>query len=99
MNCLICGNDYRHLGAHVAQKHELKARDYKIKFGLDISHSLIDPEVKEKKRRAFFNNPTLDNLQKGAPHRIKKGEVKRTYFSAEFRQNVRDMGLANLKTL
>lgn len=39
--CHICGDLYRHLGKHVAQSHEMNSNEYKEKFGLDKSTSLL----------------------------------------------------------
>ena len=99
MLCNICFNDYRHLGSHVAQKHEMKARDYKIKYGMDLGTPLTEPEVQEKQRRAILNHPKqLANfVNSSANSRIKKGQRIRSYFSKDFKNRVSEWGKANQK--
>lgn len=102
MMCQICFNDYRHLGAHVAQKHKLLAKEYKIKFGLDISFSLIDDDVKEKKKKAFFNYQDHDNIIKnliksGKKSRMHNGHQIRKYFSKDFLEKMRLLAQSNRK--
>lgn len=92
MMCKICGENYGFVGIHITQKHKITTREYKIKFGLDVTMPLMDSDIVEKKRRAFFNNPTYSNLEKGASHRFKKGSVTRTYFSKSFREYMHNMG-------
>ncbi len=97
MLCLECGKEYRHLGSHVSQKHRLLARDYKIKHGLDVGASLIEPDIQEKLRASNVAHADLirTNLMKGASSRIKKGERLRKYFSPKFRSRVGKMGKGN----
>ena len=87
MKCEICGKDYKHLGSHIWHGHKIKAREYKMEFGLDLSFALIDDEIKLKKQDAFNANRELylKNLRaSGNKYQFKKGHApNRTYFSEQ----------------
>ena len=82
LKCELCHKFFSHLGSHIWHKHKILAIEYKEMFGLDHKHSLITEEIKEKKRKKFWLNPTLANLGKGT--QFKKGlTYKKGYRSAE----------------
>lgn len=43
IKCLICGKECEYLGSHIWHAHKIKAKEYKMKFGLDLNYSLISP--------------------------------------------------------
>ena len=66
----------------------MKARDYKMEFGLDLKFPLIDDEIKRKKQEAYAEDRDkyLANLStpKAKKCRFKTGHApKRTYFSEQ----------------
>ena len=75
--CEICGLSFDRLLTHVRQNHNLSARDYKLKFGLDLSKGICSMESKQKSRKAVLLNfkvCVIDNLTvKGYATRFKKG--------------------------
>ena len=73
IKCLICQKAYTKPLAHVWQKHEMTAREYKEHFGLDVKRGIIIPEHKERLRDNVINNGTIENLKKGKANRFKKG--------------------------
>lgn len=50
VQCHICGGLYEELQAHVRQFHDWKIRDYKEKFQLAYSTSLISEAIREKRK-------------------------------------------------
>ena len=90
MKCLICNKNYRHLGSHIWHKHKMYAIQYKEKFGLDHKFSLIDEDIKEKKRKSFWKNPThIKNFKNGVKYQFKKGKVPvKGYYSAQSKKRV-----------
>lgn len=46
IQCHICGYYFGNLGTHVAFKHKMSVRDYKIKYGLRIMDGLLSPTAK-----------------------------------------------------
>src|SRR3990167_1510117 len=85
LTCLICKNEYRHLGSHIVKAHALTTIEYKMKFGLNINHALITDEIKKKKQIAFEldREKYLENIIHNTKNRFKKGKVYRHYFSTE----------------
>jgi len=99
MKCLLCGKHYKHLGSHLWHAHKVKAREYKMEYGLDLKFALIDDEIKLKKQEAFKEKRELylKNLRVGGKkYQFKKGHApKRTYFS----EQSMDRAYKNLKKI
>lgn len=70
IQCHICGELYSELGAHVRQSHEMNVADYKEKFQLSRTTSLISEVVREERKQR-----TLLWLSKLTPH--EKRELRR----------------------
>jgi hypothetical protein len=61
IECLLCGRRFRRLGQHLAAKHDMRADDYRRRFGLPWSRGLTsaasrsasgwNPERREKARQ------------------------------------------------
>ena len=73
LQCLECGRWFRHVGIHVAQKHELTADDYRAKYELPRSKALAAPEIIERQviagKERFARDPNLrDLLTPKMPH-------------------------------
>lgn len=54
VQCHLCGYFFKALGSHVVHKHQLKPRDYKIKFGLRIKDGMLSP-VARKEAQVHYN--------------------------------------------
>ena len=48
LKCKVCVRIYRLLGSHLWHAHKIRARDYKMKYGLNINHPLITDEIRMK---------------------------------------------------
>ncbi len=100
LTCLLCGGQYSHLGSHIWHRHKIKAREYKVEFGLDYKTALISETVKKKKQIAFNEDREkyIANLTKaGKKYQFKKGEGgHRTYFSDESKDRYRQQS-SNIK--
>lgn len=85
LRCRICKKYYSHLGSHIWHGHKILAIDYKEKFGLDHSASLITDEIKEKKRLKFWLKPThIENFKGAVKYQFKPGRTyKMGYVSAQ----------------
>lgn len=74
LQCLECGRWFRHVGIHVAQKHEMTADDYRAKYELPRSKALAAPEIIERQvavgKAKFAQDPQelLDRLTPKRPH-------------------------------
>lgn len=53
--CNICGNTFDSLGLHIYKSHNMKAKEYKVKFQLSPQTALISDSVREKKQRHTLN--------------------------------------------
>jgi len=74
LTCQICDKRFKHLGSHVVQGHHILARDYKIKFGLDISHPLVISSISEKHRQDAYKYKMDKRLKRaGMRTRFKEG--------------------------
>tara|TARA_R110000787_G_scaffold11722_12_gene38531 strand:- start:11126 stop:11500 length:375 start_codon:yes stop_codon:yes gene_type:complete len=80
--CEICGEYFDRVSSHVRQKHELSAREYKKKYGLDLSKGICSKVSSEKSREKVYDNYDKvigNNLVKnGEPTRFKNGSKGRT---------------------
>lgn len=74
VQCLICKRHYRKVGAHVVNRHEMTARQYREEFGLEVKRGILTEVEREPLRKHVFSNGTVENLKKGKPFRFKKGD-------------------------
>ena len=74
-NVLSVGAGTRHFFI-TWQRHDMSASEYKERFGLNRSHAIITPALKERKREAVFENGTVENLKKGENTRFVKGDTR-----------------------
>ncbi len=72
--CLVCLRWYRQVGTHIVQRHELTAREYKEKYGLDVKRGILPVDLVEIKAEKTRKNGTVDNLKKGKKFWFKKGQ-------------------------
>ena len=72
--CLVCGKWYRQVSTHIVQRHELTAREYKEKYGLDVKRGILPIDLREIKADKTLKNGTVDNLKKGKKFWFKKGQ-------------------------
>jgi hypothetical protein len=78
IECLLCGRRFRRLGQHLAAKHDMRADDYRRRFGLPWSRGLTsaasrnasgwNPERREKARKIAQQSRFFE-LARSAPHR------------------------------
>ncbi len=80
--CEICKKSFIRVLTHVRQKHNIFERDYKLKFGFDLSKGICSKESSLLSRtRALENYEKAINrnlVQKGSKTRFKKGDKGRT---------------------
>jgi len=80
--CHICGRAFHRLLSHVRQKHNLTAKEYKKKFGLNIGNGIISNISKSKSQIAVFNNYNKvvekNLIKNGKKTRFKIGDKGRT---------------------
>ena len=87
IQCLICGLWYRQLGSHVSQIHKIKARDYRIKFGLDskTGKATLSKDLQKLYAKQAMETGTYKNLEKGKKCRFKKGDKRAGKYERYFR--------------
>lgn len=87
LQCLLCYKWFNHLGSHIAKMHKRTAKEYKMEFGLSLTHPLIFREIRRKKQEAYEDNREkyLANIlgEGSKKYRFKKGKAHRAYFSQE----------------
>jgi len=78
--CEECGLFFNRVTAHASQVHGIKARDYKLKHGLDLGKGVCSKESSERARQSILeHSDNIKNLIKaGKKTRLKKGNPGRT---------------------
>ncbi len=80
--CEICGKAYSRVLSHVRQVHDLSAKDYKLKFGLDLNKGICSKKSADKTRKQTMSNyeSVIKNnlLIKGKKTQFKVGHNGRT---------------------
>lgn len=80
--CEICGQHFHRVLAHAWQVHKITARDYKLRFQLELSKGICSLRSSEKTRQktlAQYDLVITRNLIKGGRHsRFKKGSPGRS---------------------
>lgn len=78
IQCKICGSWYWQLGSHVVQRHDITARDYRIKFGFDYKtgKETTAKHLRELYKKQALENGTYKNLRKGICFRFIKGDER-----------------------
>lgn len=91
VKCEICGEHFARVAAHVRQKHEMNAREYKIEFGFDVSKGLCSEDSAEKSREAVLNHPDLIErlVANGEQNRFKTEHEGRTVISEQTRTRLK----------
>lgn len=74
IQCQICHQWYRKVGAHIVQVHKITAREYREKYGFDVKRGQYPEDLKEVLREHIVENETIKNLEKGAKFRFKPGQ-------------------------
>jgi hypothetical protein len=96
--CFICGKRFDYLGVHLQRAHKVKARDYKIENGLNLSLPLTSESVMKK---MVDNAANRDKALKAAflaeskKHFFKPGHGPRWYTSDQTKEFSRKIGKAN----
>lgn len=67
LQCHICGELFEQLGPHIFQSHGMKVADYKLKFQLNRTTSLVGEDVRRKliKNYQNYSQAVADTLKKG----------------------------------
>jgi len=80
--CEICGKYFKRVLSHVRQVHDINEREYKLKFGFDLTKGICSAESSEKTRIKTISNYKKcigENLiRDGIKTRITKGSKGRT---------------------
>lgn len=80
--CEICEEYFDRVASHVRQKHDISAKEYKIKYGFDLKKGICSKQSKLKSRERVLENydkVVSDNLiKKGENTRFKEGSKGRT---------------------
>lgn len=75
--CGFCKRKFRLLGAHIVQRHEMTAKEYKQEVGLNYNVPLTDDAVREKHQTAALRDIeriTTTLTTSGMQSRIRKGQ-------------------------
>lgn len=76
--CEICGGSFNRVTSHVRQVHDMSAREYKEKFGFDVSKGICSIESSRKSRLAVIINwdkvVVINLLIKGEGTQFTKGD-------------------------
>lgn len=99
IKCLECGKFFTRPLSHVWQVHEMSAREYKKKHGLDLKKGLTTEDYRQVMRDHVMNNGTINNLKKGSQFRFKKGHSQNYIRSAQTQERLKKHWLivSNLK--
>ena len=80
--CEICGEAHKRVLTHARQIHKITARDYKIRFGLDLNKGIcseISADLSRQKTLSNYNACIAENLlRNGKKSRFKIGDKGRT---------------------
>jgi len=78
VQCRICGEWFYHPMSHCFNAHGILSRDYKKRFGLDVSKGLLCPDLKKVMSNNVLSHPEIiAKLQKiGEKVRYKKGDCR-----------------------
>jgi len=75
IQCLLCLSWYWKVGAHIAQRHKMTAREYREEQNLEVKRGITPPHL-----RKIWGQNALDNkmdkqlIKTGAKTRFKKGQ-------------------------
>lgn len=74
IQCLECGRYYKRVCNHVRMVHGMTAREYKMKYGLDVGRGILTKNARHIMREYTLHNPIcMANLELGRATRFKKG--------------------------
>lgn len=76
IQCKICGRWYVQVGGHIAQRHDMTAREYREYFNMEVSKGIIPAYYKALKGELALGNGTYKNLTAGAGWRYKFGDPR-----------------------
>ena len=84
VQCHICGGLYTHVGVHLRHAHQMKASDYKKRFGLGGKTALIGEGVRKKMKEicykryhALSEEQKQEMRKKAIPKTIEKNKTRR----------------------
>lgn len=103
--CHICGKAYNKVLSHAYHIHEIRAREYKEEFGLDVIKGIMSEESTELASKRNEENRELvvkENLvKKGKETRFEIGNKGRTkdQVSEQTRRRLAEQGALNLLKL
>lgn len=92
--CEVCGQHFDRVIAHSRQVHDLGARAYKVRFGLDVKKGLLSDRSRARSQEAVYSRPEIIEalVANGQEHRFKPGSQGRTkeMVSEQTRTNLRE---------
>lgn len=92
--CELCGGSFSRLLSHVRQVHSISARDYKVKYGLDVKKGICSKVSSERSRLMVIQNfdkvVTGNLISGGSKTRYSKGHGIKKYFSEQSRLRIID---------
>lgn len=95
IECELCEKLFVQLGTHVQSSHNMSAREYKKRFGLDVSKGLVPDWYHEEKSRETIENKSWAHLPEvGKETRFKPGSTRAGRYerSEETKQRLKEHG-------
>jgi len=82
--CEECGRWYRGLLRHIPLKHGISAREYKMKWGINLKEPLLGKAVLEVLRDKAYETGVYENIKNTDAFKFKRGSnVKQRYKRSE----------------
>jgi hypothetical protein len=73
--CLLCGEEFKSLGHHLARSHSTNSRAYKELFNIPVTRSLLGNDLKNRKREItksiWQDSPKMEGVRKSLKANIK----------------------------
>lgn len=91
--CEICGKYFKRVISHVRQKHFINEREYKLRFGLDLSKGVCSKESSNKSRQAVLENYSVierNLIEAGNNTRKKKGVPNKRVLSEQTKNSLKE---------
>ncbi|MFA6971390.1 MAG: MucR family transcriptional regulator [Gallionella sp.] len=97
LTCKICHKRFKHLGSHVALTHKILARQYKRRFGFDVTTPLVEPYISDKHRQDAYKYGMGDRIKRlGKATRYVKGDKRAGAYRRSKQTKERLLGSAAL---
>jgi len=80
IQCLICGQWYRQVGSHIAQRHKMTSREYRKQFGFDVKKGQLPKDLREVKSEQAITCGGYKNLKNGKKFWFKRNDPKAGHY-------------------